>query len=66
MHIQSAGQDDQSPQTRTINDPAEILSQIIERDLGVYIPPRKLYLFIRDYWSSLSSLAHMIHRDARD
>lgn len=43
---------------------ANELSGLIQRDIGVAIPPAKLENMIRRYWGRVSKLAHLIHGDS--
>lgn len=40
---------------------AALLSQIMERELGVQIHPTAMKIFVEANWSRLSPLAHKIH-----
>lgn len=44
-------------------NPEQPLARLIERELKTKIDPIALRLFIRQYWYSISVLAHHIHED---
>lgn len=41
--------------------PEKALAELVEREMGIVIPPAALRMFIRAHWKEVQGLAHDIH-----
>ena len=55
----------QISQSLAESSPEELLARLLKKEVGADINPQALRMFIRSKWDRVSTLAHLIHDEAK-